>query len=281
MVTATAGIISGIVLGMTMINYAARKGYCKYIESPSKLSAQIRKGYVPKEKRESLGEKAVASEVIDPLLYQFCFIGMGMGLGFLIKFLLTKINPIFDQLPGYAATIIGGLIIWLLILKLKRDDLVDLEIIKRIEETSLDFLVVCAIATIPLYVVIKYAVPLSLVIMASVTYTLVATFFFTKKLHKKDWFERGIGDFGQAMGVMTTGLLLVRVVDPEFKSLGSQGLAISYFLWYPIFLTYIILGPLITMSHKGFLSLFYLSILFLLALLLVVFILAPRYSRNK
>jgi ESS family glutamate:Na+ symporter len=114
-----------------------------------------------------------------------------------------------------------------------------------------------------------------------VSYTLGAAYFFSKKLYKKDWFERGIGDFGQAMGVMATGLLLVRVVDPEFKSLGSQGLAISYFLWYPIFLVYIILGPIITMNYKGVLSLFYLSILFLLALLLVVFILAPRYSRNK
>jgi ESS family glutamate:Na+ symporter len=158
---------------------------------------------------------------------------------------------------------------------------VDVRIIKRIEGASLDFLIVSAIATLPLCVVIKYALPLVLIITAFVAYTLGAAYFFSKKLYKKDWFERGIGDFGQAMGVMATGLLLVRVVDPEFKSLGSQGLAISYFLWYPIFLVYIILGPIITMNYKGVLSLFYLSILFLLALLLVVFILAPRYSRNK
>jgi ESS family glutamate:Na+ symporter len=281
MVTATAGIISGIILGMVGINYAARKGYCKYVEKPSKLSIEIRRGYVPKEKREPIGEKAVVSEVIDPLLYQFCFIGMGVGLGYLIKLLLVKINPIFDQLPWYAATMIGGLIIWLIILKLKREDLVDLEIIKRIEGASLDFLIVSAIATLPLYVVLKYAFPLVLIIIASVAYTFGTAYFFSKKLYKRDWFERGIGDFGQAMGVMATGLLLVRVVDPEFKSLGSQGLAISYFLWYPIFLIYIILGPIITINHEGALSLFYLSTIFLVALLLIGSILALQYSRNK
>jgi ESS family glutamate:Na+ symporter len=117
MVTATAGIVSGTILGMAMINYGARKGYCGYVEKPSELGIESRRGYVAKEKRESIGEKAVASEVIDPLLYQFCFVGIGMGLGYLIKFLLIKANPIFNQLPWYAATMIGGLIIWIIILK--------------------------------------------------------------------------------------------------------------------------------------------------------------------
>jgi glutamate:Na+ symporter, ESS family len=32
------------------------------------------------------------------------------------------------------------------------------------------------------------------------------------------WFERGIGDLGQSMGVTATGLILMRVADPDNRT---------------------------------------------------------------
>ena len=36
-----------------------------------------------------------------------------------------------------------------------------------------------------------------------------------RRLLPDDWFERAIAEMGQSMGVTATGLLLLRVVDPE------------------------------------------------------------------
>src|SRR5699024_3492254 len=49
------------------------------------------------------------------------------------------------------------------------------------------------------------------------------------------WFERAIGDFGQSMGVTATGLLLMRVVEPDnespaFESFGDKQLDFEPFL---------------------------------------------------
>ena len=46
--------------------------------------------------------------------------------------------------------------------------------------------------------------------------------YFAPKLFKVAWFERAIAEFGQAMGVTATGLLLLRTVDPENKTCAAS-----------------------------------------------------------
>ena len=48
------------------------------------------------------------------------------------------------------------------------------------------------------------------------------------------WFERGIGDVGQSMGVTATGILLLRMVDPENRSGGFESFAYKQLFFEPI-----------------------------------------------
>src|SRR5699024_8874496 len=47
------------------------------------------------------------------------------------------------------------------------------------------------------------------------------------------WFERSIGDFGQSTGITATGLLLMRVVDPEMKSPAYEGFGYKQLVFEP------------------------------------------------
>src|SRR5699024_3434204 len=47
------------------------------------------------------------------------------------------------------------------------------------------------------------------------------------------WFERGIGDFGQSTGITATGLLLMRVVDPEMKSPAYEAFGYKQLVFEP------------------------------------------------
>ncbi|MFD1361846.1 hypothetical protein ACFQ4A_09290 [Lentibacillus salinarum] len=47
------------------------------------------------------------------------------------------------------------------------------------------------------------------------------------------WLERGIGDFGQSMGITATGLLLMRVADPEMKSPAYEGFGYKQLVFEP------------------------------------------------
>ncbi|MBE9042186.1 sodium:glutamate symporter, partial [Oscillatoriales cyanobacterium LEGE 11467] len=48
------------------------------------------------------------------------------------------------------------------------------------------------------------------------------------------WFERGLGDMGQSMGVTATGILLLRMVDPENRSGAFESFAYKQLFFEPI-----------------------------------------------
>lgn len=52
-------------------------------------------------------------------------------------------------------------------------------------------------------------------------------FFFGPRLFKTNWFENTIVVFGTACGVVATGFLLLRLVDPELKTESAEAFAAS------------------------------------------------------
>lgn len=48
------------------------------------------------------------------------------------------------------------------------------------------------------------------------------------------WFERGMGDFGQSMGVAATGIMLMKIVDPEQKTPAMKAFGYKQILFEPM-----------------------------------------------
>ena len=51
--------------------------------------------------------------------------------------------------------------------------------------------------------------------------------FFGKRLFRENWFENTIIVFGTACGVVATGFLLLRLIDPELKTEAAEAFAAS------------------------------------------------------
>ena len=60
-----------------------------------------------------------------------------------------------------------------------------------------------------------------------------AVLWFSPRLFREAWFERGIAEFGQATGVTATGLLLLRTVDPDNKTIAAASFAGKQLLHEP------------------------------------------------
>ncbi|MGB2926470.1 MAG: sodium:glutamate symporter, partial [Limnothrix sp.] len=58
--------------------------------------------------------------------------------------------------------------------------------------------------------------------------------YFAPKIFPDHWFEKGIGDLGQSMGVTATGILLLRMVDPENRSGAFESFAYKQLFFEPI-----------------------------------------------
>jgi len=88
---------------------------------------------------------------------------------------------------------------------------------QRLSGTALDFLVVAAISTIRIDSIANNITPFFIIIAGGILWNVFCVMWLARRLLPNYWFERAIAEMGQSMGVTATGLLLLRVIDPEQK----------------------------------------------------------------
>jgi ESS family glutamate:Na+ symporter len=101
--------------------------------------------------------------------------------------------------------------------KLGVDYLIDPGVQRRITGWSIDFLIVATIMAIKLTVVWAYMLPISVISISCGVFTTLAILFLGKRLWSYN-LERTVVIFGTVTGTVSCGLLLLRIVDPEFKT---------------------------------------------------------------
>jgi ESS family glutamate:Na+ symporter len=267
---ATAGLVCGVVFGIVMINIGANKNKTKYVKKAAELPPEVKLGYVQPENRKSIGKGVTNNDVIDPFGFALCWSGLVCTLGYLLRNGLIAINPILKNIPWFACCLVLGAVLWFVLKLVKMDHYIDRPCMTRISGTTMDYLVCSAICTLNLKTVSTYFIPLLVTILAVLITNYIAYPYFGKKLFKKDAFERSVGAFGQGCGVLATGLMLIRIIDPDGKSSASDAIAASSTIGYLWMIPYFTIGPALSFSW-GFGKLMAVSVA-----LLVVFLVLGR-----
>ena len=83
--SATIGVFTGVVGGMILINWAARKGKTEVLEDPKNMPEDVLTGIPPKEKRKKAGILTTSVESVEPMALHLGFIGLAILIGYLIK----------------------------------------------------------------------------------------------------------------------------------------------------------------------------------------------------
>ena len=239
---ATAGMICGIALGMCLVNWAYARGYIKTVRPFGKRSLSERRGIHPKDSRPSAGRQTVLPDSVDSLAWHIAIVGLAVLIGFGIlqgcKAAEIALFPgaktrLFLGFPMFPLCMLGGALLQVVARLVKVDLLVDRDQMMRISGAALDYLALSAVATIQLSVVVANWMPLTIMVVAGVVWTVFAVMFFSPRLFREAWFERGIAEFGQATGVTATGLLLLRTVDPDNKTIAAASFAGKQLLHEP------------------------------------------------
>ncbi|MDJ0689025.1 MAG: hypothetical protein QNJ41_10985 [Xenococcaceae cyanobacterium MO_188.B32] len=130
--------------------------------------------------------------------------------------------------------LIGGIIIQVVMKRLDLDCLIIRRLQERIAGVALDVLVVTALATINLAVLgANLGVFLTLSIVG-IIWNVLAFIYLAPRILPVYWFERGISDMGQSMGVTATGILLIRMVDAENRTGAFESFAYKQLFFEPI-----------------------------------------------
>ena len=239
---ATGGILGAIIVGMGLVNWAARRGYTVQRMRPSDIPEDDSIGVIPVDRRPSAGKLTVNTDAVESFSLHLVIVGAAILIGYVLKQGLLGIegripalaeHSLLSSFPLFPLCMLGGLAIQFLEDKYDRHKIIDLGLMRRIQNSALDFLVVAAIATIRVEVVMKGWVPLLILILAGILWNVFCVLFLARRVFKDAWFERSIAEMGQSMGVTATGLLLLRVVDPDYKSPAADAFACKQLMHEP------------------------------------------------
>jgi len=217
---ATIGFLFAFFIGVPLVNWGIRHGKSKH--APKELPREFLIGIIPKDQaKEAAGHLTTHSANVDSLAFQMSLVGLSYFLGYFLVIGLGKVLP-----PDFAYMLWGvfffiGMVMSILIRtvasKLNVGYMIDPGIQQRITGWAVDFLMVSTIMAIQPVVVWQYFWPI--MIMAMVNGILTTWTVWTLGKHLWDYkLERSMAIFGTVVGTVSSGLLLLRIMDPDFKS---------------------------------------------------------------
>ncbi|MGP9498494.1 sodium/glutamate symporter [Halomonas sp. 86] len=243
---ATVGIVSGVLIGTLMINIAARRNIITPSNENDEPDDMIREDSRPSTEEFSEFKKDLMHEAgtTDPLSLHIGLVGIAILIGWLLLSGLQWIEQvtwasnggleILAHVPLFPIAMIGGVIVQLVITRFGLEHHVSTRTMARIAGTALDFTIVAALATLSLTTLGEYFLPFLLLAVAGIAWGLFVLIVIAPRVIPEGWFERGIGDFGQSMGVTVTGLLLMRMADPSNKSGALESFGYKQLMFEPV-----------------------------------------------
>ncbi len=217
---ATIGFLFAFFVGVPLANWGIRRGMAAH--APKSMPRDLLVGIVPKgASRESAGSLTMHSGNVDTLAFQFALVGLVYLLTYALVYGIASLLR-----PELAATLWGffffaGLLVSIavrtLIIKIGLGHLVDPGVQRRVTGWSVDFLIVATVMAVQPAIVWKYALPIGTISLVCGVVTTLGIIYLGRRLWALN-IERMVGIYGICTGTASSGLLLVRVVDPEFRT---------------------------------------------------------------
>ncbi len=250
MMTATIGIICAICGGLIFIKWAARHKQTAFISDFSDLPDELRSGLLPEPKRDALGTATTSSISIDSLTFHLALVCVAALLGYACSRGIKSYVPMLE-LPVFSCAFVFGLIMKRLFDATRVSEYVCPKTTQRIGSMCTDLLVAFGVASIKLSVIVKYAIPLIVLLVVGIIIVFLVTFYFGRKLAKTYWFERTIFAWGWWTGTMAMGIALLRIVDPKLSSKTMEDYALAYLPIAPLEIILITFTPIMFVNGWG------------------------------
>lgn len=213
------GFVVAFLVGIPAAKLGVKKGIAKHC---GKIDEAILKGYLKKDEQTAVMVKdTTCNSNIETLAFHFAVIG-------LCYVLAVGISRLFSLLPGFFGTSMGGMmfmngmyaayIVRWVIKKLKIDFLLENTLQSKITGWTADYLVVCAFMAVSFHMIGRWIVPIVAVSLATTVVTFLACFYFGQRFGGSNDFERTLGLYGMCTGTVPSGIALVRIVDPNFRT---------------------------------------------------------------
>lgn len=285
--TATVGLIGGIVFGIIFINLAVRKNKTKIIKRINdNADKSMEVGYNKDiNKQNSLGRETFLSSSIETITFHLAIIFTVCGIAYIVLNFVKKMNIAgLNVLPVWTYSMIIMFALNFIIKKLNLVWMVDAKVKAKIMGTLSDFAIVSAMTSLPIKAIINYIAPITVMCILGFIITYLLVFPLNNFFFKEDYsFERAIISWGTLTGVLITGMTLLKICDPEYKSpalsefsLGFSLMSVTGLLIVPILNTVLAVGS----TFDNFITAIISAILYFAFAFMVSFINKKSFTKN-
>ncbi|TWT66413.1 sodium/glutamate symporter family protein [Allorhodopirellula solitaria] len=197
------------------------------------------------------------SDAIDPLLLQLLWLMLAFVLGLAMQYAVDqlaatvdaagwfapdrgetagedilrdrlRVGSVVGSFPLFIYTLFGGAVVRFCVIAAVGEHWIDHQRIQRLVGSSMDLLVVAAVATLNLAVVAALWVPLFGLFLGGAIWSTFCLLVLSRKiLPAGHWFELGLINFGMSTGTTATGFVLLRVVDPDLETPAAKQYALA------------------------------------------------------
>ena len=233
---AAAGYVCACVVGVIILNILIKNGKIKRIDH-EQLSGSVTVDMFQSE------EEIPVSESIDRFSIQFALILVV----YLVTFLATRAITGFlsDYLPGVAQLvnsllwgfnfIVGSAFAFLLraiLAQLKTKNVIKHQyqnnyLLSRISGLCFDIMIVAGIASIEIDDLKNLWLPFALMVICGAVVTYVHLAFLSKRVYKDYYYEGLISMYGMMTGTISSGVLLLREIDPNLETPAANNLVVG------------------------------------------------------
>jgi len=141
---------------------------------------------------------------------------------------------VIEAFPVFPLAIIGSLLVRLVLERSGNASVASSAIQGLVATLAADLLITSATACLDLSLLAQDWIPLTALALAGLVWNLGVVLVLGPRILPAPWFERGILEFGQATGVAASGLLLLRMADPDDQADALPAFSIKQLLLQPL-----------------------------------------------
>ena len=242
---ATVGLLTSTLVGGVLVVVGRSRGWTSSWPAPAAQAANDGAGSDPSAPAGAVATPIAPAGPLQTLAawaVNLALAGVavlvGVGLLALLRSLAERTGGgfalVIDALPVFPLALVGSILVRLVLERLHLDGWVSAPIQGQTGTLSADLLITAATAGLDLALLRQDWLPLTVLSLAGLLWNLAVILLLAPRILPKDWFERAVIEFGQATGVAASGLLLLRMADPNDHSEALQAFSIKQLLLQPL-----------------------------------------------
>lgn len=236
---ATLSLCTALISGVILVNWGKRRGHIKAVYKRSlreriyhrRIIHELNKKGI--KLRDQLTPRLVASHLF--LIVLAVFFGWLIYQGLLLVEQYTWAAnggmEVLGYVPFFPFCMFGGMIAQWLWSRLRFTT--SRPLVELLSGIALSLLIASAVATMSLTYITTHIATFGLLALTGICWIIFCFVVLARRMFKKDWFQNGIVNAAQSMGMTATGLLFLHMVDPDDKTSAAESFGFKQLMFEP------------------------------------------------